>query len=133
VRVTVAQLNPIVGDIAGNVATLPPPSHVPGSAIRPGRLPELFVTGYPPRDLLERPAFLRQAAAAVDEIVRLSRSYPHLGILFGAPTPAAARTARDCTTRSPRLPGQPPVSPAQIALPTYDVFDEERYSSRLPR
>ena len=65
-RITLAQLNPTVGDIAGNIA-------LAREAWEQGRaagadlvaLPEMFVTGYNTQDLVRKPAFYEAAIAAV--------------------------------------------------------------------
>ena len=70
-RVALAQLNVVVGDLAGNVERI-------SSAVEEAKraaadlvvLPELAVTGYPPEDLLLRPGFIRAAREAVDEVAR---------------------------------------------------------------
>ena len=84
-KIALAQLNPVVGDISGNVARL---------ADTLSRCPadtdliiftELFLVGYPPRDLLERPAFIRKSQQALEEVARLSAQHPQTGILVGGP------------------------------------------------
>ena len=86
-KIALAQLNPVVGDISGNVARL---------ADTLSRCPadtdliiftELFLVGYPPRDLLERPAFIRKSQLALEEVARLSAQHPRTGILVGGPRP----------------------------------------------
>ena len=70
-RVALAQLNVVVGDLDGNVGRI-------SSAVEEAKraaadlvvLPELAVTGYPPEDLLLRPGFIRAAREAVDEVAR---------------------------------------------------------------
>src|SRR5262245_16733022 len=70
-RIALAQLNVVVGDLDGNVERI-------AGAIAEARgadadlvvLPELAVTGYPPEDLLLRPGFVRAAREAVDEVAR---------------------------------------------------------------
>ena len=83
-KVTLAQLNSTVGDISGNTekiaATLAQVPYDSDLII----LPELFLVGYPPRDLLERPAFNHKTQQALAELAGLSSKYPHLGILVGA-------------------------------------------------
>ena len=70
-RLALAQLNVVVGDVDGNVARL---TGAIAAASRAGAdlvvLPELAVTGYPPEDLLLRPGFVRAAREAVDEVAR---------------------------------------------------------------
>lgn len=60
-RLTVAQLNPVVGDVAGSVERIRQTLHDTRSD-HPDLVvfPELFLSGYPPRDLLEYPWFLRR-------------------------------------------------------------------------
>ncbi|MCZ6765902.1 MAG: NAD+ synthase [bacterium] len=128
-RVTMAQLNPVVGDIDGNVARI---IDVLARATLDGAdlavFSELIVTGYPPRDLLERPAFLEQTAAAIARIAVESRKYPDLGIVIGAPVATgveegkALYNAAILISNGQRLFEQP-----KILLPTYDVFDESRH------
>jgi NAD+ synthase (glutamine-hydrolysing) len=76
-KIVMAQLNPVVGDISGNLARM-------AETLR--RCPkdadlvvfsELYLVGYPPRDLLERPAFIRRSQEALEEVARLSAQYPN--------------------------------------------------------
>ena len=73
VRIGLAQINPVVGDLTGNVARI---TAVMREAEDKGcdllALPELAVTGYPPEDLLLRPSFIRESRAALDEVVARS-------------------------------------------------------------
>ncbi len=57
-KIALAQLNPVVGDLAGNVAKLKA-AHDKAAALGADLvvLPELFITGYPPEDLVLKPAF----------------------------------------------------------------------------
>ena len=72
-RITVAQMNPTVGDIEGNFSKI-----VRGlqQVKKDGSdlvvFPELFLTGYPPKDLLERRWFLGKTQEVLKDIVRLS-------------------------------------------------------------
>ncbi len=72
-KITLAQLNPVVGDVRGNlakvVATLTQ-EHQHSDLIV---FTELFLVGYPPRDLLEKPALLRQVQEALDHLVDVVR------------------------------------------------------------
>jgi len=134
-KITMAQLDPVVGDLAGNrAAAAATYETAAGSGSDLVVLPELFLTGYPPWDLLERPWFVEAASAGVDALVRLTASHPETGLLFGAPRPA-----------SPAGTGKPLYNAAILAqggrilleqpkslLPTYDVFDERRYFAPAP-
>jgi NAD+ synthase (glutamine-hydrolysing) len=128
-RITVAQLNPVVGDIWGNLARI----RETLAHTRPERpdlvvFPELFLVGYPPRDLLERRWFIRRVQEAVASVATLTAEFPGTGVLFGAPLPTerangkglmnAAVLARDGRVVAVR---------PKALLPTYDVFDESRY------
>ena len=65
-RIALAQINPIVGDIRGNVAKMA--DFIAQAARQEADLvvfPELSLCGYPPRDLLLKPAFVEENAAAV--------------------------------------------------------------------
>ncbi|MBG21037.1 MAG: NAD+ synthase, partial [Rhizobiales bacterium] len=68
-RIAVAQLNPTVGDIAGNIAKI---REGRADAARHGAdlvlFTELMVSGYPPEDLVVRPAFLEASRKAVEEL-----------------------------------------------------------------
>jgi NAD+ synthase (glutamine-hydrolysing) len=127
-KVTLAQLNPIVGDISGNLAklrdTLPRCPADTDLVV----FSELFLVGYPPRDLLERPAFIRKSQEALEEVARLSGSYPHLGILVGAPRPTDRERGKGLANAAFLFfQGKLIFSQDKSLLPTYDVFDETRH------
>jgi NAD+ synthase (glutamine-hydrolysing) len=128
-KITMAQLNPIVGDLAGNKTAI---ASTYEAAAKEGSdlvvFSELFLTGYPPWDLLERPWFIARTLRAVDELAALTASHPETGLLFGAPRPAHAGEGKPLYNsaifahRGRVLLEQP-----KSLLPTYDVFDERRY------
>ncbi|UCD13810.1 MAG: hypothetical protein JSW60_09690, partial [Thermoplasmatales archaeon] len=128
-KVSIAQLNPVVGDIKGNLwkiqSTLSKcAKDSPDIVI----FPELFIVGYPPRDLLERPWFIRNTQKAVKELTNISREYPQTGILVGAPQPTKKNTGRGLYNSALLIyQGQILMSQHKSLLPTYDVFDEARY------
>ena len=121
-RVAAAQLNVVVGDLEGNAARI---LEAYDAAEAAGCdlvvFPELTVTGYPPEDLLLRPAFVAQAAEMLDKIAART-----------APRGRGHRVPRDraaiCTTRRPsaRTAACYGVYRKQL-LPNYAVFDEQRY------
>src|SRR3954451_19942593 len=82
--ITLAQLNPTVGDVAGNAAMA---RVARDKAKSDGAdllvLPELFITGYPPEDLVLKPAFQAACRAAIEELARESVNGP--AILIGTP------------------------------------------------
>lgn len=127
-RITLAQLNPIVGDIEGNLeraTTICRQYHHNTDLIA---FPELFITGYPPRDLLDRPAFISEAKKAIDRLVEFSKSINGTGILVGSPWPSG-RTYDRRNFNCALLIADGTIIHAQAKslLPTYDVFDETRY------
>src|ERR1700688_3538738 len=69
--ITLAQLNPTVGDVAGNAAkarAARAQAHVDGADLVV--FPELFVSGYPPEDLVLKPAFQSACRAVVEALAR---------------------------------------------------------------
>ncbi len=126
-RIALAQLNPVVGDISGNVQrvtallpTLPPDLDLVV-------FPELFLVGYPPRDLLEKPAFIQKVQEAVSELVRISHQYPHLGLVVGAPVTTGRAVGKGLYNAALLICRGRSRMQAKTLLPSYDVFDETRY------
>jgi len=133
-RVLVAQLNPTVGDVAGNLAKIErtlaaPAAEAPDLAV----FPELYLAGYPPQDLLERDWFIRRILAAVERVRQLSLLYPQMGILFGAPMPTGLANGKGLYNAALLMHNGQVVGRAyKKLLPTYDVFDEARYFDPAP-
>ena len=70
-RLTLAQLNPVVGDLAGNCARARDAFEAAKAAGADMlALPEMFLTGYQTQDLVLKPAFLRDCHAAADQAAR---------------------------------------------------------------
>jgi len=129
VRITIAQLNPVIGDVEGNLAmvrqVLPQARQEQADLVV---FPELFLAGYPPRDLLERPWFIRRVQQALEDLRGLSLSCPETGILIGAPLPTGQQTGRGLHNAALLIyQGATRVAQHKSLLPTYDVFDEARY------
>ena len=133
-KITMAQLNPVVGDLAGNMQRL-------FSAYDEGAeagsdlvvFSELFLTGYPPWDLLERPWFIGRTSEAVDEIVARTASHPSTGLLFGAPRPSLTKEGKPLYNSAILAhAGRVLLEQHKSLLPTYDVFDETRYFAPAP-
>ncbi|MDI6740962.1 MAG: NAD+ synthase, partial [Candidatus Edwardsbacteria bacterium] len=127
-KIVIAQLNPVVGDLAGNLAKV-------RQALEQTRtdnpdlivFPELFLTGYPPKDLLERPSFLARVKAALDEAVKLSADFP-AGILLGAPVQNGKHAGKGLYNSAVLIhKGAIVGAQHKSLLPGYDVFDEARY------
>jgi NAD+ synthetase len=125
-RVALAQINPTVGDLAGNRKL------VEEAAARAASeraelvvLPELALTGYPPLDLVERDGFVRDQLRELDALAAASQ---HVAIAVGAVLPTAQREGKRLQNAAVLLAGGKRVAEqAKTHLPTYDVFDEKRY------
>jgi NAD+ synthase (glutamine-hydrolysing) len=123
-RIALAQLNVVVGDLDGNVERI-------SGAIHDARraaadlvvLPELAVTGYPPEDLLLRPGFVRAAREAVAEVARACTDVVALvgGPAFERDLANAAFVCADGSVQGIYR---------KHFLPNYGVFDEHRYFAR---
>jgi len=128
-KITMAQLNPTVGDVAGNQAKIVrtlAAAAAEGSALVV--FPELFLTGYPPKDLVERPWFIDKVVAAVRDLTRLSEAHPDTGLLFGAPMPTRRDVGKPLSNSAVLIhAGRVLLEQPKSLLPTYDVFDETRY------
>ena len=127
-KIALGQVNPTIGDFAGNLRLA---RQAMAQAQADGAellvLPELMLCGYPPRDLLERQAFLRSARSALDELCT-SVTGP-LAVLVGFPEPlAAVKAGRQIANAVALIDGGKVVAIRRKSLlPTYDVFDEWRY------
>jgi NAD+ synthase (glutamine-hydrolysing) len=121
VRLALAQINPVVGDLEGNrKLILERLAEAKGNGADLVVFPELAVTGYPPEDLLLRPGFIRAAEDSVEKIAREARGAT---VLVGAP-----HFDRDlynaCYVCSG---GEIKAVYRKRFLPNYGVFDEDRY------
>lgn len=128
-KVTLAQLNPTIGDIQGNLAKV---EKTLSECIKDSPdlviFPELFLVGYPPRDLLERPSFIASTQAAIKELLKISHNYGQTGIIVGAPQPSQQPTGKGIHNSALLIyQGGLLFTQHKSLLPSYDVFDETRY------
>jgi NAD+ synthase (glutamine-hydrolysing) len=127
-RITLAQLNPIVGDVSGNLAKAAAVLKEAGPASDLIIFPELFLVGYPPRDLLEKPAFIERVEHALLELMDRSRGHPDTGLLVGAPRSTGRSTGKGLYNSAVLIyRGEILFQQNKSLLPSYDVFDETRY------
>ena len=120
-RLALAQINSVVGDLDGNsarIAELLVGSREAGADLV--LFPELAVTGYPPEDLLLRPAFVRAARRAVEGLARATAG---ITVLVGAPH-LDADLYNACYVLAA---GEVRAVYRKRFLPNYGVFDENRY------
>jgi len=120
-RLALAQINPVVGDLEGNrELILDRLAAAKANAADLVIFPELAVTGYPPEDLLLRPGFVRAAEESVEVIAREARGAT---VLVGAP-----HFDRDLYNACYVLSGgEVKAVYRKRFLPNYGVFDEDRY------
>ena len=126
-RVALAQINPLVGDLAGNGAQLLEACRSAAAAAADLVVaPELVLWGYPPRDLLLRPALRQQQQQALDQ---LAAHLPEgLSLLLGVSEPAPDGHQPDLFNSAALVEaGRWRVVARKQLLPSYDVFDERRY------
>src|SRR5467141_686399 len=124
-KIALAQFNPTVGDFAGNAARI---LGLAGQAKQRGAdlavFTELCLCGYPPQDLLERPAFLDRN---MDELKALAAKIP-LASLVGYAGRVKQGAGKSVANKAALLCGGRVVcEQSKMLLPTYDVFDESRY------
>jgi NAD+ synthetase len=125
-KIAICQINPIIGDFGYNTSLIVKASE---QARKKGCslaiFPELALSGYPPKDLLEKPAFIDEN---LTRLAHLAAQIKGIHILCG------------CVDKNPRKTGKPLINSAAFIedglvikkggkrlLPTYDVFDETRY------
>ncbi len=124
-KIALAQFNPTVGDFAGNAARI---LNLAGQAKQRGAdlaaFTELCLCGYPPQDLLERPAFLDRN---LDELKSLASKIP-LPCLVGYAGRVKNGAGKSVANKAALMCGGRIVfEQSKMLLPTYDVFDESRY------
>jgi NAD+ synthetase len=125
-KVALAQLNTTVGDLDGNEAALRA-AYARGVAAGAELVlaPELATTGYPPRDLLLRRDFVRRNLEVVQ---RLAAATGATGLVLGFVGENPVRPGREFINAVALLQhGRVLATRAKMLLPTYDVFDEDRY------
>jgi NAD+ synthetase len=125
-RIALAQINPTVGDIAANSAKIIDFSRrAKSSGAHVVVFPELSIIGYPPKDLLLKPAFIDDNLRAVTTIAKETAGIEVLiGFVERNPNPVGRSLFN---TVALLRDGQIAARYHKALLPTYDVFDESRY------
>jgi NAD+ synthase (glutamine-hydrolysing) len=126
-RIVLLQQNPIVGDLMGNAQKI-----IDGVNAVSGKHPDLIVTselsllGYPPRDLLLQKKFIEKSWSIAEKIAEICRNYPP--ILIGLAKCNNSGVGRPLYNVVALIhEGQIVQCFYKTLLPTYDVFDEDRY------
>ena len=124
-KIALGQINPIIGDFAGNSAKIIDYAYRAKS--RGAGLilfPELSICGYPPRDLVERASFVSHNREAAEHIAVETKG---IAVICGLVTPAHAETGKSVMNSAALLlDGRIKFVQSKMLLPTYDVFDEMR-------
>jgi NAD+ synthase (glutamine-hydrolysing) len=125
VKIALGQINPIVGDFAGNAAKIIDYAHrAKSQGAGLVLFPELSVCGYPPRDLVERASFVDHNRETAEHIARETQG---IAVICGLVTPAHAETGKSVMNSAALLmDGRVKFVQSKMLLPTYDVFDEMR-------
>lgn len=120
-----AQINPTIGDVAGNVSAV---RKFYSDAVDEGAdlvlFPELCLIGYPPQDLLHRQRLIRACERAIQELAEDTGS---TAMILGTPTMEDGNTHRLRNSLTVLQNGRTVCTAHKSLLPTYDVFDEARY------
>jgi NAD+ synthase (glutamine-hydrolysing) len=123
VCLVMGQINPLVGDVAGNVNKIIAAAEQARTQFKADLIvfPELTLTGYPPEDLLLRPELLRRVEAG---LLKLKQNIKDIAVVVGHP---AGGDGELYNAASVIAGGQCLASYYKQYLPNYSVFDEKRY------
>jgi NAD+ synthase (glutamine-hydrolysing) len=125
VKIALGQINTTVGDFSGNAARIvefAQRARAGGAGLI--LFPELAICGYPPRDLVENPAFVRRNQEMAKRIAEQTQG---IAVICGLATSAEARTGKSVMNSAVLLKdGRQQFLQHKMLLPTYDVFDESR-------
>jgi len=125
VKIALGQINPTVGDFSSNAAKIIDFARR-AKAAGAGLIlfPELSVSGYPPRDLVERPSFVARNRETAE---RIAAETAGIAVILGLVTPAHSGTGKSVMNSAALLmDGKIAFIQSKMLLPTYDVFDEMR-------
>jgi NAD+ synthase (glutamine-hydrolysing) len=127
-KIALGQIDTTVGDLAGNVDRM---VRMAGEAARSGAalavFPELSVTGYPPRDLVEKSSFRERSEQYLGRLAAATAALP-LAIVAGYVGRSESELGKRATNSAAILRGGEVLfRQTKMLLPTYDVFDESRW------
>jgi NAD+ synthase/NAD+ synthase (glutamine-hydrolysing) len=125
VKIALGQINPTVGCFSGNVRKIIDFSQ---RALSAGAgmilFPELSICGYPPRDWVEKPAFVKKCQESAEEIAVKTRG---IAVICGSVTPTNGNVGKHVMNSALFMrDGKVEFTQSKMLLPTYDVFDELR-------
>src|SRR5713226_6326810 len=127
-KIALGQINTTVGDLSGNVNLMVAAARrASGLGADVAAFPELSISGYPPRDLVEKESFLERSECELQRLARETAGLP-ISLICGyvgkAPQDAGKRATNSAAIVQR---GQIVFRQTKMLLPTYDVFDEARY------
>ncbi|WP_114662069.1 NAD+ synthase [Polynucleobacter necessarius] len=124
-KIALAQINPLLGDLAGNAQRI---HKAALEGFNQGAklvvTPELSLTGYPPEDLLLRPAFIEAAQTQLAQLTQQLSQYPDLTVIVGHPKKSTSGLQNYASVLRN---GKVIAGYAKQELPNHEVFDEVRY------
>jgi len=125
-KISICQINPVIGDFRHNLSLIVEAAgKAAASGCKLAVFPELSLMGYPPRDLLEKPAFI---SANLKYLQDLSSAVEGIHILCGYVDRNPEKTGKSFINSVALLKdGKVLHKGGKILLPSYDVFDETRY------
>lgn len=127
-RITLAQINPTIGDIVGNIARMQAAAHQAQAAgAQLVVFPELSLTGYYPGDLLDEHEFIARVDQGVADLLQLTLATPDLHWVIGTPQRhgGPGKPLQNCLLVL--ADGEIRLRYAKQLLPTYNIFDERRH------
>jgi len=129
VKIALAQINPTVGDFAGNAKKiLEYAARAEGMGVDLVVFPELAVCGYPPADFLEKHSFIARAEQVLAEIADWTAGAGRPAILCGTVMTTKTSVGKQVRNVAALLEsGKVSFVQQKMLLPFYDVFDEQRY------
>lgn len=128
-KITLAQLNPTIGDFSGNLEKI----NNTLMNLKEGDtdlviFPELFISGYPPGDLLIHKEFIQKNQNTFNDLVSLSAKFPDTAVLIGSFEPCPGSEGNKLYNSAYIIKNSKILFKYHKSLlPTYDVFDEIRY------
>ena len=122
-RLALAQLNPVMGDLAGNARkALKAREEARALGADAVVYPELYVSGYPPEDLVQKPAFVAAVERTVEDLAKATADGGP-AMIVGTPWPGERRPYNSVALLAG---GRIEALRHKVDLPNYGVFDEKR-------